>query len=86
VSMAEVGAWRLVLRCRGGCRMCMRCASFRRRPSCSPYVDVTFACDAMLSPESSRVAMFGCADGYTVWVWIVSRRIVEPCLEATASR
>jgi hypothetical protein len=25
--------------------------------------------------------MFGCSDGCTVWVWIVSRRIVEPCLE-----
>jgi hypothetical protein len=25
--------------------------------------------------------MFGGTDGYRVWVWIVSRRIVEPCLE-----
>ncbi len=52
------------------------------RPSCFlPCVDVTCrVCDVMRSPESSRAAMFGCADGYTLWVWIVSRWIVEPCL------
>jgi hypothetical protein len=72
-----------VLRCLSlvhGCAS-VRCASFRRRPSCFPCCCHLQFAPVMLSPESSRATMFGCTDGYMVCVWIVSRWIVEPCLE-----
>jgi hypothetical protein len=89
VSMAQVqvGAWRRAMGRCGACLMCMHCASFPRHPSCSPCcLSHLRACDVMRSPESSRAAMFGVTDACRVWVWIVLRRIVEPCLEDFSSR